>query len=313
MTLERVFRNSVAELITTNAVKLPVKVKREMHDHFWPVISKRLNGWISTKLHSKRKSTPDGMFDLMPSQSDLDCLVSDVINVDSFEASFEVVKSWLVVRLTNQLKEVQASFDGELRDNLNCCIAQAVEDIPVNVQYNEQDTKEYRLAVVTALDHCIADTVSWFSIPEQEAQGAFALSEAIEVAKQICDVNTNDFVLIFDDMDEVSADLRKPALYTFVDAFANARKYAPNQRVRVSRYGDELMFSNLVAANLDFTTWDRSVDADNHDALFSEGDSGLAKIAAGMYALSGKAVSVRAIKKKMGFHLILPLEGLIRI
>lgn len=311
-TLERVFRSSATELITTEAIRLPVSVRREMHGHSWPVVSQSLNSWIATKLHSKRKSTPEGMFNLVPSQTDLDGMLYELIALDEFDSAFAVVQRWMVERLKLQLKEVRSSFEEELRDTLELRIQQAVDDIPANARYNEQDTKDYRRALTAAMDHCIADTISWFAIPEQEARGDFALPEAIEVAKQICDVNTNPFFGEFADIGRLPADIRKSALYTFVDAFANVRKHAPNKSVRISRFGDRVVFSNLSSREHINIIWDRTVNADNHDALFSEGDSGLVKIAAGMYALQGKPLSIRAVKRRHCFHLVLPLEGLVQ-
>ena len=309
-TLERVFRNSATQLITAKIFPLPYVVVSDMHDYFWPLVSKVLNDWISSNLHSKRKITPDGMFNLVPSQNDLDILVSKFLHLDDFDKAFELVKEWIVTRLFEQLVAVRHSYNDCLREELRSCVNLSAKKIPTALMFNEADTKEYVQALSGAMDHCIEDTSAWFSIPKLKTQGDFILVDAIEVAMQVCDLNANSYSDLMLKNTEVSADMWKTALYTFVDAFANVKKHAPGKKLRISFCDRRLVLSNLLVTRQD-RIWSSSVDADNQEALFSEGNSGLTKIAAGMCALSGQAVSVHVSMRRRSFHLVLPLEGLV--
>ncbi|WP_139784850.1 hypothetical protein [Roseovarius sp. A-2] len=307
-TLEREFRKQATEIARAPNARLPKQASEALQKLYWPQISQILSDWISSRLQSHRRSTPHGMFNLVPTPDEIASLVDQGIRLHQFTEVFELVQEWVTERLDQQLVRVRRSFVTDLKTELIEKIDEMRNAPAPNEYYGEKRAYLDRLAA--GMEHAISETQGWFTIPERAVENTFTIDVPIEIAKQVCGVETNEISALSNASANFPSDMRKPALYTCVDIVANAQKHGEVSRLRVSRIADNLVFSNFVCSQSD-ETWEKTSLAKNQAQLFSEGDSGLIKISAGMSALCGKPVKVRAVRRKRWFHLVIPASEII--
>lgn len=307
-TLERPFRTGASEIVKLHDLRLPRSLRIALHENYWPKVSLVLSDWIGTRLHSKRRSTPAGMFNLVPSQKDLSELVKSGLKLTDFEDVFELVQAWICKTLAAQLVGVRANFEGELNASLLREIENCKRSGDQDPRYTDAEQRLYLSKLAASIENTISETSGWFTIPEREAESPFQIDTPIEIAKQVCGVETNDISALFEFSTPLPADMRKPALYACIDIAANARK--ESTKLRVTLLDGCVVFSNLLTSPTD-DVWEIKNKASNQEMVYAERGSGFTKISAGMSALAGAPVEIQAIRRRNAFHLLVPLKSIL--
>lgn len=284
-----------------------------------PALSRQVNGWLDTRMHTLRKGKEQALFDFAPSRQEMALLLDAALQADDLEGVIDVVLGWIRPRLEECLVGARTALAEELCPRLRAKLL----EVEVGVRASSDRPLEVdRIALATgdALERRVTALQEWFRVPERPRDQSLTLHEIYLAVQQRFLPYGKGGALVFGELPRSISTLSvRPEhirhMYDLLSEVAqNAIKHGARSAIRlrlmtdVSANGRRLIASNLTTEAASTTT-----EIEGHpyvtltDSLFGEGKSGCKKIAY-LSASIRKAVSTTSVVRKRGsFHVVVPL------
>lgn len=285
-----------------------------------PVLAS-LEDWLNRRMHTDRPGKAEALFDILPTPQDLiDLAQSLKLNSGVDKVISEIVR-WLQCRLEEQLPHARAAFELEVPAALEAALNREKARLIEGRQHRVSDVERVIAAAHNALDRTARDLREWFRGCPENARPPLTLKEVKSAADGLFEAykERRGYRARFADSKEMNREIASDMVRTnfdlFRETFSAALKHsgdcAASIRIR-SWEGDGsagLMISNLTEDRCSASTSNYLGDpyTSIDDVIFREGNSGLSKIAAIAATIRGSPVTVRAVRRRGAFHVIIPL------
>jgi signal transduction histidine kinase len=281
-----------------------------------------VNDWCSERMQTRRAARKQALFDLVPSQKDMAELLQANIKAANLGDIVDSVTQWVKARLAAQVELARDAFSNEIKTRLLERFAAVAAAQIAAQQDRDVDVERVRSAITAATERRIDELRSWFDGVDGEVVGEITLAELVNATNALFDNLEPDRELVcvvheaaknvtFNPNEvKLAFDLLREVLY-------NALRHGEGGRVELRidespRSGGPIgfRFANASAPGADDTTQTFTghcyVSAD--DAIFREGNSGCAKVAAISATLINGESQVSAATSGGTYRIDIPLR-----
>lgn len=320
--LVREFENSLDEILISSIPGLLSIPKNELFHKYKEPLIYVVSEFVDHRLHSKRPSKPDGLFELVPTQEELATLVTEALTCDTHELIMDCVINWLKFRLIKSLAQTQMALQDGLLADLKKVASELQERLKDDGVVRLHDNKRIAAAMVGKFERTLDEVVHWFDWPETPTERKMTLAEVMHAvdgrfeheieAGRLRPRLTANF-----DQVAISDENVRPIFDIGSEIYFNALKHSNVSKVllRASRKivddVDVIIFSNRVdwvspplAASIGVS----SLELSGND-LPSEGGSGIPKMAAACGEVADATIEIWPMHRRGYFHLLVPAIG----
>lgn len=318
-TLKREIINVTDQIGELLIAGVPSVTQLELIKKLSATLSVDVDAWLDRRLHTKRPARPSGLFDVIPDNDDLTQIVKTLTSLQRFDEMIDAVIEWIRRRLDEQLLCAREIFQTEF-----ACIVQesiAKQRDAVSVGYRVSDVQRVASALDNALSRRINELVEWFKGSVGEERPPLTFSELKKAADGLFEtaISKREFFAVLASCS--SADRRispskvRLCFDVISELYSNAWKHSgpATTRIRIRPFVSGqlvgFVFSNLTV----FSEEESEVRilgeqyTSSTDAIFREGNSGLAKIAALAATLIEKKAELVAYRRARSFHVVVPI------
>lgn len=281
-----------------------------------------LEDWCSVNMQSVRPSKPRGLFDIIPSQKEMDALIGNALTIDGLSETIDLIIGWLKDKLRGQVAAASDRFVEDVGRDLAASFA-TVKAAQEGPRFRATDVSKVHAAVSDAVNRRIDELRAWFDGVDTVAQQPISLYNLSLAAETLFEnLDTERAVVAHVDQDVAGLLFDPPEVKIAFDLlreiYYNAFRFGSGPRVdlKVSRRdeGDVVScsFANRVpgppATTAQILDLPGSRYQGRDDALFREGNSGRAKTAASAATLIGEDATVRCIMEGDTYEIIVPIR-----
>jgi hypothetical protein len=315
--LTQEFWSALAEVNAATIPSVTGSAQDSLIHPYKTLVEEIVDGWCSEYMHSKRPAKPRGLFDVVPSQQEIDELIELSEPCDDILAIAGHVVRWLKAKLKDQIAEARPKFEQDIK-NLVSDNFEKLRSRQIQAEvHRPQDVLRVHVAVLDAINRKTEELASWFDGIETVSNGPIDLRDLCLATETLFENVRPDQKLI------VKIDARakrvsfepnvvKVAFEMLREIFYNAWKHSSGPQTLLSiRYvhqnGGALLITSRTGSDCPkhHQIAGSRYQAKN-EALFREGDSGLYKVAASAATILGLDVMLHAHDRKGYFHLLVP-------
>lgn len=297
-------------------------VKNEIVDFVGPPIYQLVQRWTDEAMQTKVSADDKAaLFDLIPSQSDMESLLELTSSTSSFEDFIEVVVAWMRERLDRQVAAARDEFTSTLLQQIIAETAVQKSVLLLQQGLRTTDINNVVSAFESSMSLLVQGIADWFRVQGVSDGQPLKFSEVEAAALGVFETHTfSNGLKVFPLRSSfaarcIPADRVKLCFDLLVEALQNGFKHKQGDTgtVRISgtrMHGMEgVMFSSPAENTLD--TFVKDVPGEPFvslsDALFREGNSGLSKMASLAASIAGCGLSIRVTRRRKSFHVQVPL------
>lgn len=300
---------------------IPSSVQDEIVSAYRPILEKTLDQWAEERLQTIRKDTPKGLFELVPTQSQLDGILAAADMSTSLDEIVGVVVEWLRDQLRSQVANAGDVFVKEVSDQLMDAFADVRERGSFPAEATEDEKRQIHQAVCEEARKKIEDLKAWFGGVDATGSDTVNLHDlatatgdllslvsgttrlTIRVSTRACRVRFAPANL------KIAFDMVREILF-------NALRHGRKNEVVVSirRLGGDgshlFAFSNRTFDEVpeeQRQTYTEKAYESVLAAIATEGNSGRRKIAASCSTVMGRETEVLVIRRTTFHHLVMEL------
>ena len=300
---------------------IPYPLQDDIVSAYRPVLEKTLDQWADARLQTIRKDTPNGLFDLVPSQAQLDGILATADRMASLDEIIGLVIDWLRDQLREQVANAGDVFLSEVTDQLMAAFATVRERDFYPAEATEDEKRQIHEAVCEEASKKIEDLREWFGGVDatgSEIVNLHDLATATTDLLSLVSGTTRLTVRVSTDACRVRfapANL-KIAFDMVREILFNALRHAKTRDVvvsirRLNGEGSSLFaFSNRVCGRVEEETRETYAEKAYESvlaAIATEGNSGRRKIAASCSTVMARETEVLAIRRTTFHHLVMEL------
>ncbi|PCI39891.1 MAG: hypothetical protein COB46_07875 [Rhodospirillaceae bacterium] len=279
-----------------------------------------VDNWLNRRMQSHRPDCPDGLFDLIPSQEDMDKLIHNFSEASGFDEIIEHVTAWLRSQLDPQLKKARHVFANEFGQILRDSVKEQHAKVLDEKQFRNHHVELVSTALETALSRRTSELVQWFKGTDGGIRKPLTFGEVKLAADGLFEtaIATKAFHATLpscvDSKCQIAPDKVRLCFDLISEIFSNALNNSTGSIARVhitptsSNGLSGFIFSNLAPMSpVDVKHIKGARYESQSDAIFREGNSGLAKIAALSATLIERDTELVAHRRGRFFHLVVPI------
>lgn len=290
--------NSEIQFVTPTARKDIVK-------EIQPRVLSNVDRWLNRRMHSTRPDKPDGLFDLLPSQTDLEALIEATSSASGVSEVISIVRQWLQSNLEGQLPEARSRFLAEVSTDVSKAIEVEKEKLISGGEYRTTDVDRVVEVCEAALARKTDSLRDWFECNSDVRRTAIRFSQLVVAAATLFEGLEGGNSLEIDcemealDQIELDASVVRACFDMLREIFSNVCKHSHvdhpcvNISLEDSAEGRIVVFRNLTSLDepMDEIVEGHPYESLN-DVIFREGESGRAKIASMTATVAGKPLSI---------------------
>jgi hypothetical protein len=319
-TMQREYAGVLVDAKEANISGVPLGAQRLIVDQLAATIVADVGGWLGRRMHTQRPGRPDALFDVAPTQRELDELAAKCQGLRSFDAIILCVSDWLRNRLTLQIVTARKCFESEVNPILSEGISKVRDAIVLGYTFRQSDVLRTAALVESVATGLTDGLGNWFRSGDGRERPPLTFKE-VKIATdgvfetQISKGTLRTRLKQCAEMERrITSDKVRLCFDLLSELFANAIKYGCLGKSRVKiwpfNHGESkgFAFSTPIESN-DEKCYNVGGElyTSLNDEIFREGNSGLAKIAALSASLVGEKISVRVIQRRRIFHVFVPL------
>lgn len=296
--------------------------KNEIVDFVGPPVYQLVQRWADDAMQTKVSADHQAaLFDLIPSQTDMESLLELTSGTSSFEDFIEVVVKWVRERLDRQVAAARDEFTGSLLQRLLAEIAVQKSVLLLQQGLRTTDINNVVSAFESSTSLLVQGIADWFRVQGVSDGQPLKFSEVQAAGLGVFESHIFSKVLKVFPLRSTLAERAIPADHVklcfdlVVEALQNGfkHKHGDTGTVRISGTRidgmEGVMFSST--AENDVEPFVRAVPGEPFvslsDSLFREGNSGLSKMASLAASIAGCGLSIKVTRRRRSFHLQVPL------
>ena len=316
-TMRREFANVLEGAVVASIPSVTRPAQQHIIDEIEKPLLSEIDDWLNKYMQTNRPDCPDGIFDIIPSQQELLELLARLNPDSGFQAIITGVCEWLKQRLEAQLISAKECFMAKVQESFSSTLNKEQNRLISEQRYRRADIIRTLAAVDAALKMRIEMLSNWFTTHASTDRAALKFEELWLAADGLFETYKNrigyrSYCASGESLARTIAPEKVRLCFDLLrEVFASAIKHSNGEKtiVRISSWnsdqGQGFRFSN--PAPLLDSTFNRQIDGHPYespdDAIFREGDSGIAKIASLSATICDGAVRIRACRRKRSFHL----------
>jgi hypothetical protein len=316
--------SAIAGVTSATIASVSTQVKKELIEEYKSATERVLDKWSSSYLQTRRPQRPDGLFDLIPNQGQMDKLLGASMHADSMSAIVDVLIVWLKDQLRQQVEKARSQFSEEVPEGL----AQAFEKVRLEhlarPELRAQDVSLVHAAVTDATRRRIEELRTWFDGVDAVSSARVTLPDLITAVSTLFEnviLDRNISLTVDEALVVISFQPNevKIAFDLLRETLTNALRHGVGPvvplEVRLIKR-DALLsieFSNPIERAQNEETVEKRIAGsrvtNKNDTLFRDRGSGLAKVAALAATLSEKDVEILSSYKNGQHTLVVPIRS----
>jgi hypothetical protein len=302
-------------------------VQNKLIEDYRPVAEDAIDAWCFARLQTDRPGRSDGLFNLVPTQTDADELVTAAREQTTLSAIIDIVTTWIKSKLRDQVERAREVFDEELGAELVRKFEQTKARQTEDGEHREQDIQKVHLAVSNAVLRCIKNLRSWFDGVDSINSKPISLSELSTATEALFDNMFPDRSLKVE-LDQSAAQITyqpnqvKIAFDLLREIYYNALTKGRGQPVELTVKGlndghHSYAFSNAACPCPENELGEQEIAGHRYvgqnDAVKREGNSGRAKIAASSATLVGRDTVIVSRRTHDSYELVVRMAKTMEI
>jgi hypothetical protein len=316
--------SAIAGVSNATIASVPPIVTNRLIEDYKLATEGVLDQWSSTYLQSRRPQRPDGLFDLIPEQSQMEELLIGALQAESMSAIVDVVIVWLKDQLRLQVEVAKTRFS----EDVPTLIAEAFEEVKLEHQaranLRPQDVQLVNVAVTDATRRRVVELSGWFSGVDATSNACTTLPELITAVATLFEnvIKDRNIHLKIDSALSVISFGPKEVKIAFDllrETLTNALRHGigPIVPLDVQLVKSGALWSIKFANPVETGKYDDSGTkkiagsrfTNRNEALFREKGSGLAKVAALASTLCERDVEIERSYQDGRHLLIVPIRA----
>lgn len=301
---------------------IPTSVQDEIVSTYRPVLERTLDDWADARLQTKRKERPDGLFDLVPTQTDLDELLERARKIRSLDEIIEIVVEWLRERLREQVRNAGEIFVSEVSELLAAAFAEVRERGAYPAEATEDEKRQIHQAICEEAQRKLQDLKEWFggvdavgsesvNLYDLATATAYLLGSVSGTTQLKVRVSTAAFRAKFDPGNlKIAFDMVREILFNALRHGRTEDVTVSIRKLHASNESAVFVFSNRTCDAVlkeERETYTEKAYEGVLAAIATEGNSGRRKIAASCSTIMEKETEVLAIRRTSFHHLVMEL------
>lgn len=316
--------SAIAGVTNATIVSVARHDQAELVEEYKAATEQVLDDWCSVHLQSLRHDKPNAMFDLIPTQRDVDELLVAVHDADGMTRIIDLVVDWLKGRLRDQVATAQARFALDVPARVSAAFDAVRGSNEQDPTRRPQDVAKVHAAVTGAVERRVDELKTWFGGVDAVSSASVSLSE-LSFAVGVLFDNLLPGRKLSVQIDRAAEEVLfaphevKIAFDMLREIYFNALRHGGETDVALSvrQVSDAPVvtyaFSNPSSRGPDggapeVTRVAGSRFDGTSRALFREGSSGIAKIAAIAATLVGEDTEVERRLDDGGYQLVVPVR-----
>jgi hypothetical protein len=315
----RQFSQAIGNLKREGGQHFRVLAHEGMIEVFEQCIQATVQRWLDKYMHQNRPDKPDALFDFVPVLDDFEKMV--VSRAPTFDEVIDGVTSWIKARLEQALSKARDKLS-----ELDSLLAEAI-DTSRKMLLGSNPDLTLSISIVAngyaaRIHNVVGDVRHWFVVPEGQ-HGGPATPEQMRMViegRYASEIEQQRLRIVMPQIDAGQFQIERGKVRAVYDlcceVFNNALKHGRRSNLSVyvwpyRRGGEEgLIFSSnrdtggeiyrKLCAGDPITASERN--------LFSEGNSGLAKIAALAAYIAGKCIEVHVDARPSIYRIAIPFR-----
>ena len=327
-----------AELAETNDAMIPgvtAFAQGELIEQYRQAAEMFVDGWCSANMQTKRPDKKKGLFDLVPTQKELDDLIAladaRVLTTDVVD----VVIQWIKDKLRTQVADARETFSLTFRLGLEKAFAKVRDDQlallnqsrTIEANYRQLDVTKVHVAANDAVLRRVETLAGWFDGVDAQPTETISLADLSLAVETLFENMISGRTLVVE-IDELAKDILfrpeevKIAFDLLREIYFNALRHGVGTSVRLEvvssaeeggAAGQPVTYVFANGAKETNETGEESFAGNRYtaatDAVTREGNSGRAKIAASAATLIGCDTAVLCVRTKDKYMLEVPLRA----
>lgn len=298
---------------------MPAPLQDAIVSAYRPVLEKTLDEWSDARVQTVRQDRPDGLFDLVPTQAQLDQLLERTKAATSLDGIIDVVIEWLQDQLRAQLSLAGDTFVEEVTARLTAAFDMVRQLDDETTDATEEEKLQVHLAVCEEAERKIHDLKGWFSgvdaatsdvvnLLDLTIATAELLGSVSDATNLTVSVSSEAACVRFEPADlKIAFDMVREVLYNAARHSGTAHTRVSVKRLR-SQEALTFAFSNRTlksVAQEKRQTFSEKAYESVLAAIATEGNSGHRKIAASCSTLLGRQTDVTIIRRSNFHHIVI--------
>ena len=324
-----------AVMASTNAATIPGVsgfAQTELIEGYRDAAETFVDAWCSTNMQTKRPDRQQGLFNLVPTQKDVDTLIAAAGGQSHTSSVVDIVTVWIKDRLRKQVSDARAVFCKTFGTGLQAAFENKRDEQSAALtankftenNYRQSDIQKVYAAVNSAVMRKVDTLADWFDGIDAQPTDTISLADLCLAVEALFE-NMIDGRTLRAEVDSRAADVLfgpdevKIAFDLLREVYFNALRHGPPEGVRLSVQPKEApsqeeamvyIFTNDAEPGLANGTerFEGSRYSAATDAVLREGNSGRAKIAASAATLIGRDTTVHCITTPNTYALEIPLR-----
>ncbi len=320
--LEHEFAQDIDKVSAASIPGVLKSVSKEIFAEFRNDIRARVTRWNESYIQTPRSERPDGVFQLVPSQEELENLVFELKALTSHRSMVEKTISWIQDKLRTAAERAQSLVKEDLSPAISDGISSSRAHLESQETYRRSDVE--RIAAITSAEtsHTLNRISHWFSWPDDEVVESLSVAEIcgassgrfereishgklrVQVSDRLKDIHVarESVRLVFDVLCEI-----------FFNVLRHSHVLCPSIRVGILEIDG---VSHLRVSNLCELKQETSAVKVNGKRFESEidhvmnvGGSGHKRIAGSLSTAVKKNEELLAVRRPRSFHLLFSLDS----
>ncbi|MFM6829723.1 MAG: hypothetical protein ACKOVA_05220 [Novosphingobium sp.] len=313
--------NAMAEVGAATIPSVTLQTRTKLGEEYKLATEQVIDDWCGTHLQTKRSEKQLALFDLVPSQKEVDALVVATWEANGMLAIIDVVIDWIKSRLREQVALAKVAFEEQVPPRVTSRFEKIQSHQIAAGSYREADVKKVHAAISGAMLRKLEDLGSWFDGVDTVTTGPIRLDQ-LSLATQALFENMfpeRTLTVTLDDAAEgvlFDPGQVKIAFDMLREIYFNAIRYGEGPEVElmvIAQDGTGGAFSFRNAASWCCADEQGRREVAGHvylgrnEALAREGNSGLPKIAASSATLIGHDTTIKCVRDEQSYEVIVPL------
>lgn len=320
--LEHEFTQDVDKVSAASIPGVLEIVSKEIFSEFRDEIRANVTRWNERYIQTPRKERPDGVFQLVPTQDELEHLVREMKSLSSHRRMVEQTILWIQEKLRSAAERASSLVNVELRP----LILNGLSDSQVNlIAKNEHRKSDIdRIAAVTSaeISRTLNKITHWFSWPEDKVVESLSMAEIcgaasgrfereidhgrlrVHVSEKLKDIHVprESVRLMFDVLSEI-----------FFNALGHCGLSRSWMRVGILEEGESLRLCVSNLCKLEEISSIEKVKGKRFESeiehVMNVGGSGLKRIAGSFSTAVKNNQDILVARRPGSFHVLLPLTA----
>ena len=321
--LEHEFQDDIGKVRQTYIPGILEQVKEDVFPKFQQEIRKTIFSWNDKYIQTPRKDKPNGVFELVPTQKELEKLVSDIGTKDSHREMVNCAISWVQDKVKLGARHAQNLVIDELSVQISNTISVVSLELQGGGSLRAADVTRISDLIKTETTTTLNRVKHWFSWPqniEVESLSVSEISDAVAGRYEREIINGKLRLVNAKGLDDlrIPRDSVRMIFDVFSELIFNAMKYSTRPltaiRVNVVKFdGSEwLSISNLSnGPNREISSeiaGKRFANVIDH--LMHTGGSGHKRVAGSFSTAVKSSETIRFLHRPKSFHVLLPVGPL---